>query len=55
MTKGHNKGRNNDADPKNKTPGQDRHLKEGNKDKNKDSRNPDPDPSDGTKGQNSIS
>ena len=56
MTKGHNKGKTNDPDPENKTPGQDRHLTDSDKKKNQNNgRNPDPDPSDGTKGKNSIS
>lgn len=56
MTKGHNKGKNNDADPENKTPGQDRHLPDSKKDKGHDKgRNSEEDPSGGTKGQNSIS
>lgn len=55
MTKGHNKGKSNDADPENKTPGQDRHLSDSKKGKSNQGRNADPDSSDGTKGQNSIS
>lgn len=56
MTKGHNKGKTNDADPENKTPGQDRHLPDSKKDKSPDKgRSSDEDPSGGTKGKNSIS
>ena len=56
MTKGHNQGKTNDADPDNKTKGQDRHLKDSNKDKSPNKgRNSDPDPSGGRKGKNSIS
>jgi len=57
MTKRHNQDKKtNDADPKNKTKGQDRHLPDSKKDKSPDKgRNSDPDPSGGRKGQNSIS
>ncbi len=56
MTKGHNKGKNNDPDPENKTPGQHRKLTDQDKKKqDKSGRNPDPDPSDGTKGKNNVS
>lgn len=57
MTKGHNQeNKTNDADPKNKTKGQDRHLQDSKKDKSPEKgRNSDPDPSGGRKGKNSIS
>ena len=56
MTKGHNKGKNNDPAPQNKVTGQDRHLPDSRKDKSHDKgRNAEEDPSGGTKGKNSIS
>lgn len=55
MTKGHNKGKPNDPDPKNKVKGQERHLSDQKKNKAPDrGRNPNPDPSKGSKGKNSI-
>lgn len=57
MTKGHNKGgNNNDANPEDKAKGQHRKLSDQDKKKQPNNgRNPDPDPSDGTKKQNNIS
>lgn len=56
MTKGHNKGKNNDPAPQDKVTGQDRHLPDSKKDKSHDKgRSSEEDPSGGTKGQNSIS
>ena len=56
MTKGHNQGKSNDANPKDKTKGQDRHLSDAQKDKSPDKgRNKDDkDPSGGTKGRNAV-
>lgn len=56
MTKGHNQGKTNDAEPKKKTKGQDRKLSDSKKDKSPDQgRNSDRDPSGGRKGQNAVS
>ena len=56
MTKGHNQEKTNDADPKNKTKGQDRKLSDSQKEKSPNKgRNSDEDQSGGTKGQNAIS
>ncbi len=55
MTKGHNQGKPDEKDPKNKTRGQHEHLTNKDRENNeREGRNADPDPSDGRKGKNNV-